>query len=136
MPYDGGAAEGAEHAEEPGLPAPHAMASWRALARRKSGHNQNGAPHPVTEATSLARPPIVTVYGVDSCDDTTRALRHFDAAGLPYHYLNMDVDPAARALFTSAGYRATPVILTPAGQVHVEPSDEELAGIVTAVAHL
>ncbi len=78
---------------------------------------------------SLMRPGVVTVYGVDTCDDTTRARRHLDAAGTPYRYVNMDLDPAVRAVVRRAGYLATPVVLAPAGGVLVEPSDEDLDGI-------
>jgi glutaredoxin len=87
----------------------------------------------VTEPTRLAVPEIVTVYGVDTCDDTTRARDHFDVAGLPYRYVNMDLDLAARAQVHAAGYFATPVVLTPAGRLFVEPSDEELRGIVAGL---
>ena len=82
---------------------------------------------------SLMRPGVVTVYGVDSCDDTTRARRHLDAAGTRYRYVNMDQDPAVRAIIRRAGYLATPVVLTPAGGVLVEPSDAALDEIAISV---
>jgi glutaredoxin len=86
----------------------------------------------MSAADRLASPDIVTVYGVDSCDDTTRARRRFEAAGLPFRYVNFDEDAASKARVNAAGYHATPVIVTPAGQVLVEPSDEELDRIVAS----
>lgn len=80
----------------------------------------------------LPLPGIVTVYGVDTCDDTTRAREHFDAAGLTYRYVNYDLDPGAKAVVHAAGYTHTPVVITPQGALFMEPSDEELMGIVTA----
>ena len=74
----------------------------------------------------------VTVYGIDTCEDTSRARNHFDAAGLIYRYVNYDLDPAAKALVHAAGYTHTPVVVTPQGTLFVEPSDEELAGIVAS----
>ena len=80
------------------------------------------------------RPGVVTVYGVDTCDDTTRARRHLDAAGTAYRYVNMDLDPAVLAVVRGAGHLATPVVLTPAGAVLIEPSDEDLDEIVMSIS--
>lgn len=88
----------------------------------------------MTEPTALSSPGMVTVYGIDTCEDTVRALRHFGAAGLAHRYLNMDLDVGARARFTGAGYHATPVVVTPTGQVFVEPTNAELDGIVASSA--
>lgn len=79
-------------------------------------------------------PTTVTVYGYDWCEDTTRAREHFDAAGLAYTYVNYEVDPDARTRVHGAGYQSTPVVVTPQGTLFMEPSDEELAGIVAAAA--
>ena len=88
----------------------------------------------MTSDTRLPAADIVTVYGVDTCEDTTRARTHFDAAGLAYRYVNYDQDPAAKALVHAAGYTSTPVVITPQGTLFVEPSDEELAGVVAGTA--
>lgn len=85
------------------------------------------------EPKELSRPDAVTVYGIDACEDTTRALRHLEAAGLPHHYVKLDQDSGAKARLTGAGYLATPVVMTPAGQLFVEPSDAELDAIVASV---
>ncbi len=86
----------------------------------------------MTEPTRLSSPDTATVYGRDTCEDTTRALRHFEAAGLPHRYLNLDHDAGAKARVTGVGHHATPVVVTPSGEVFVEPSDTELDGIVAS----
>jgi glutaredoxin len=88
----------------------------------------------MSELNGLSLPDTVTVYGIDACDDTTRALRHLEAAGLPHSYVKLDEDAGAKARLTAAGYLATPVVVTPAGQLFVEPSDAELDEIVASVA--
>ena len=72
----------------------------------------------------------VTVYGLDTCEDTSRAREHFNAAGLTYRYVNYDLEPTSRQLVHAAGYTHTPVVVLPDGSLFMEPSDEELAGIV------
>ena len=84
----------------------------------------------LTTDARLMSPDIVTVYGAAWCEDTTRAREHFDAAGMPYRYVDLDEDVAAKAQLTDAGYLATPTVVTATGQVFVEPSNDELDGIV------
>jgi glutaredoxin len=74
----------------------------------------------------LRDPEITVIYGVDTCEDTTRARERFDAAGRAYRYVQLDVDTAARDRLHAAGYLATPVVLTPGGSIAMEPSDAEL----------
>ena len=80
----------------------------------------------------LPAPERLTVYGRNTCEDTIRARLHFDTAGLPYRYVDLDADATSRTMLADAGYLATPTIVTPGGEVFVEPSDEALAGIVAA----
>lgn len=87
----------------------------------------------MTTELRLSSPDTITVCGYDWCEDTTRARHHFDAAGAPYTYVNYDLDPAAKALVHGAGYGSTPVVITLQGTLFMEPSDEELAGIVAAL---
>ncbi len=84
----------------------------------------------MTSDPRLASPDAVLVYGLDTCDDTTRARAAFDAAGFAYRYVNYDLEPAAKALVHGAGYTHTPVVVLPGGTLFIEPSDDELAGIV------
>jgi glutaredoxin len=86
----------------------------------------------VFDPARLTIPDIVTVYGRDTCDDTTRARRHFEQAGLLFHYVNIDENPDALAEVHEAGYFHTPVVVTPAGRVDMEPSDRVLGEIVAS----
>jgi mycoredoxin len=81
----------------------------------------------VTTLNELGDIDRIVVYGRDTCEDTQRARRHFDRVGLDYRYVNLDLDAEARMRVAASGYHATPVVVTPDGQVDVEPSDERLA---------
>ena len=83
---------------------------------------------------ALPVPEVVTVYGRELCGDCRRAKYYLEATATPYHWLDVDADPAARALVDAAGYRAVPVVVTPTGQVLVEPSTEELANVIGTAA--
>jgi glutaredoxin len=85
------------------------------------------------DAAALEPAEIVLVYGRDTCEDTTRAREHLEAAGVPFRYLRVDEDDAARALVHAAGLFATPVVVTPSGTIYVEPTDEELDAIVASL---
>jgi glutaredoxin len=84
--------------------------------------------------TALPVPDVVTVYGADWCGDCRRAKRFLDATGTPYRYVDLELDGAAQQLVDDAGYRAIPVIVTPAGDILVEPSDDELAAALGIAA--
>jgi glutaredoxin len=79
-------------------------------------------------------PNLTVIYGVDTCEDTTRARERFEAAGRPFRYVRLDEDVAARQRLHAGGYLATPVVVTPTGAAFVEPSDEVLAEILAASA--
>ncbi len=83
---------------------------------------------------TLPVPDVVTIYGADWCVDCRRAKRYFEATKTPYRWIDIAADPAAQALLDAAGYRAIPVIVTPAGQVLVEPDDDELANVIGTAA--
>jgi mycoredoxin len=82
----------------------------------------------------LPTPDIVTVYGADWCGDCRRAKRVLEMLGTPYRYVDLEADPAAQQLVDDAGYRAIPIIVTPAGSVLVEPSNDELELAVRGAA--
>jgi glutaredoxin len=84
--------------------------------------------------TALPVPDVVTVYGADWCGDCRRAKRFLDATGTPYRYVDLELYGAAQQLVDDAGYRAIPVIVTPAGDILVEPSDDELAAALGIAA--
>ncbi|MEK6721245.1 MAG: glutaredoxin domain-containing protein [Chloroflexota bacterium] len=77
---------------------------------------------------------MTVIYGVDTCEDTTRARARFDAAGRAFRYVRLDVDTATRQRLHDLGLVSTPVLVTPAGTVSVEPSDDELDVIIAATA--
>lgn len=87
----------------------------------------------MTADGSLESADVVLVYGRDTCEDTTRAREHLERAGVPFRYLRVDEDEAARALVHGAGFFATPVIVTPSGTIYVEPTDEELDEVTTSL---
>ena len=82
----------------------------------------------------LPIPDVVTVYGADWCGDCRRAKRFLDATSTPYRYVDLEVDGAAQQLVDDAGYRAIPIIVTPAGDVLIEPSNDELAAALGIAA--
>ena len=87
----------------------------------------------MSDQATLRPADVVLVYGRDTCDDTTRAREHFEAAGVAFRYTRIDEDEAARELVHAAGYFATPVVVTPAGAIYMEPTDEELDAIVASI---
>ena len=81
------------------------------------------------------RDPLMTViYGVDTCEDTTRARQRFGAAGRRFRYVNLDLDPSMRDRLHGMGYVVTPVVVPPVGEIELEPSDEVLAAMIAATA--
>ena len=87
----------------------------------------------MTDGLPLEPADEILVYGRDTCEDTTRARAHLAAAGIAFRYVRLDEDDTARELVHAAGYVATPVVVTPAGVIYVEPSDEALGAIVASV---
>lgn len=79
------------------------------------------------------RNPVVTVvYGVDTCDDTTRTRKYVEAAGRAFRYVRLNIDTTIRDRVHGAGYLTAPIVVTPAGMLYVEPTDDEPAAIVAA----
>ena len=84
--------------------------------------------------------PAILVLGRDTCDDTIRSRAHLEAAGIPYTYGNVELDPDADARNRSFnnGNRVTPTILIGdplnPSRVVVEPTDDELDAAIAAVA--
>lgn len=66
------------------------------------------------------------IYGVDSCEDTTRARQWLVDADLPFRYVDLDAANDTRASLHALGLTSTPVVVTPDGRVEIEPSDEAL----------
>jgi glutaredoxin len=79
----------------------------------------------------LAAAPTVTILGAAWCEDTRRTRRLLRRLGVPHRYRDVDLDLEAleEATTLNRGIRRTPVV-TLAGQVLVEPSNEALAKAV------
>ena len=88
----------------------------------------------MSDPANLLRPDRLTVYGVDTCEDTTRARDHLEALHEDYVYVNLDLEPGVRSVLAADGYRATPVVATPGGRVIVEPTNAELDRILATMA--
>jgi len=82
----------------------------------------------------LPIPDVVTVYGADWCGDCRRAKRFLEATSTPYRYVDLELDGAAQQMVDDAGYRAIPIIVTPAGDVLIEPSNDALAAALGIAA--
>lgn len=82
------------------------------------------APYGVRHAPAVA--PVV-VYGTGWCAATQTVRRHLDRLGVPYHYVDIERDPAAaaRLKWMTGGYLSHPSVGV-AGEVLVEPSLYEL----------
>ncbi|HEY7779860.1 MAG TPA: glutaredoxin domain-containing protein [Ktedonobacterales bacterium] len=79
---------------------------------------------------SLAEPPNeeILFYATRWCGDCQRAKRVFAELGVPYTYVDIEHDAAARArvMELNDGLRSVPTIVFPDGGVLVEPSNREL----------
>ena len=74
---------------------------------------------------------MITVYGADWCEDTSRSQRLLRRLHVPYHYINIDedLDGLDRAKALNHGQRRTPTIdLGLGGPALVEPDNDTLTG--------
>ncbi len=79
----------------------------------------------------------IIMYGADWCPDTRRAKRFFARHGIPYRWVDIEVDPEGEAIVLQLnnGRRVVPTILLPDGTVLSEPSDEALYAALRDVIH-
>ena len=84
---------------------------------------------PVAEEGSVW--PRITIYGAYWCKDTARSRAFLNGHGVPYAYLDVDLDPQAaqKVIEWTGGHLSTPA-LDIDGQIVIEPSDEDLAELV------
>ena len=70
----------------------------------------------------------IIMYGTTWCPDCTRAKRILERNNVPYTWINIEEDPAARKRVQeiNGGYMSVPTILFPDGSVLVEPGNKEL----------
>lgn len=71
---------------------------------------------------------IITIYGTSWCGGSRRAKQLFDENNIPYKWIDIDQDKAARAIVENLnnGFRSVPTIIFPDGSFLVEPSDSKL----------
>lgn len=69
----------------------------------------------------------VAIYGTGWCAATQGVRRHLDRRGVPYHYVDIEKDPAAaaRLRWMTGGSLSHPTVSV-AGEVLVEPSLSEV----------
>lgn len=69
----------------------------------------------------------ITLYGADWCSDCTRSKGYLDAHHVPYTYVDVDADAAAKEMIeTLTGAKSIPVIIFEDGSYLIEPSNAEL----------
>lgn len=70
----------------------------------------------------------IVMYGTSWCGDCRRSRRVLDENNIPYQYIDIEQDDAARQHVEKVnnGSRSVPTIIFPDGSVLVEPSNAEL----------
>jgi len=78
----------------------------------------------------------ITMYGADWCGDCRRAKAWFDERDISYDYVDLvdKPDETQRVLERNNGVKKIPVIVFPDDSHLVEPSNDELAAHVAALA--
>src|SRR5579859_2369791 len=79
----------------------------------------------------------LVVYGADWCSDCVQSRQFLDEQNIPYTYVDVEHDAAARqfVLDRNGGRQIVPTILFPDGSILAEPSNGDLAdklGLVPA----
>jgi len=71
---------------------------------------------------------LIIMYGTTWCGQTRMARGIFDQNHIPYQWIDIDQDSAARQFVeeTNHGYRSVPTIVFLDGSILVEPSSSEL----------
>ena len=80
--------------------------------------------------TALDQEPV-TIYGTSWCGMTQVIRRYLDRAGIPYRYVDLDLNPGAKAQlqWLTGGYASHPTVYID-GQVLVEPDLNELKWVL------
>lgn len=78
------------------------------------------------------RPAPVVVYGTRWCGITQMTRRMLDRAGVPYRYVDLDLDPSAerRLRWMTGGDLRTPVVSV-GGEFYEQPDGRELQWALT-----
>jgi mycoredoxin len=77
----------------------------------------------------------IILYGTSWCGGSTRARNLLDQKGIPYQWIDIDKDIAAREFVekTNRGFRSVPTIVFPDGSILTEPSTDELSNKLTSL---
>jgi glutaredoxin len=69
----------------------------------------------------------VKVYGAGWCEDTTATRNQLDSLGVPYQYIDVDADAAAKEWVKAqnGGKQQTPTVDV-GGKILIEPDEREL----------
>ena len=83
-----------------------------------------------SNVTSLGTEPVV-VYGTRWCGMTQVIRRYLDRSGIPYQYIDLDLNPGAKAQlkWLTGGYASHPTVDV-GGQVLIEPDINELKSVL------
>jgi hypothetical protein len=69
----------------------------------------------------------ITMYGADWCGDCRRAEGYLNAHGVPFDYVDVNVDAAAKEMIERlTGTKSIPVIIFDDGSYLIEPSNDAL----------
>lgn len=82
-------------------------------------------PDPIRIGSSATEP--VVVYGTQWCGMTQQVRRFLDRSEIPYQYIDLDLNPAAKSQlrWLTGGYTSHPTVYI-GGRMLIEPSLEEL----------
>ncbi len=75
---------------------------------------------------------MITVYSKPSCVQCTATTRELDRKGIPYEYVDLTEDDAARDLVQGLGYMQAPVVV--AGEDHWSGFRPDKIGLLASAA--
>ena len=88
---------------------------------------------PLAEASegAMADEKKITMYGADWCSDCRRSKGYLTAHGVPFTYVDVDADAAAKEMIEKlTGAKSIPVIIFDDGSYLIEPSNDALGAKV------
>jgi glutaredoxin len=70
----------------------------------------------------------IVLYGTRWCYDALQSVQIFKRQGVPYRWIDIDVDPEGCKFVktVNGGMKSVPTILFPDGDILIEPSNDEL----------
>jgi mycoredoxin len=79
---------------------------------------------------------VILLYGTNWCGDTRRSRALLDEKKIPYRYIDIEQDVAARSYVEQVnhGFRSVPTIVFPDGSILTEPSNAVLTQKLDSLA--